>query len=85
MTALDGNAAAGLLRDVFGVEMTDAITECASCGDRSRLAETNAYLRGPGVVLRCRSCKSVAIVVTTVQGIHCVDISGFQAVHMPSG
>jgi hypothetical protein len=83
VTALDGNAAAGLLRDVFGVEMTAAIAECASCGDRGRIAETMAYLRGPGIVLRCRACASIAVVVTVVNGLNCVDVSGFRAIEMP--
>jgi hypothetical protein len=83
MTALDGNAVAGLLRDIFGVEMTAAIAECGSCGGRGRIAETMSYLRGPGVVLRCRACASVAVVVTVVQGINCVDVSGFRDIEMP--
>jgi hypothetical protein len=83
VTALDGNAAAGLLRDVFGVEMTAAIAECASCGDRGRIAETMAYLRGPGLVLRCRACASITVVVTVVSGFNCVDVSGFRAIEMP--
>ncbi len=83
MTALDGNAAAGLLRDVFGVEMTAVIAECVSCGDRGRIAETMAYIRGPGVVLRCRACSSVVVVVTVVHGINCVDVSGFGDIEMP--
>ena len=83
MTALDGNAAAGSLRDVFGVEMTAAIAECATCGDRGRIAETMAFVRGPGVVLRCRACRSVAVVITEVRGINCVDVSGFREIEMP--
>jgi hypothetical protein len=38
MEALDGNAIGGLLRDVFGTEMTAAATECALCGAAGILA-----------------------------------------------
>ena len=31
-TMLDGNAVAGLLQEVFAVEMTTAVTTCAGCG-----------------------------------------------------
>ena len=85
MIALDGNAAAGLLRDVFGVEMTTAVGECAHCGSRAPVAETTSYLRGPGVVLRCRACESVVVVVTEVRGIKCVDVSGFRDLEEPRG
>jgi hypothetical protein len=32
MEAVDGNAIGGLLLEVFGTEMTDAPSVCASCG-----------------------------------------------------
>ena len=32
MEALDGNAIAGLLQEVFGTEMTTALGMCATCG-----------------------------------------------------
>ena len=78
MSPLDGNAVAGLLRDVFGAEMTAAVGNCARCGRRAPLAETASYFRGPGLVLRCRTCESIIIVVTDVRGIRCVDVSGFE-------
>ena len=33
---LDGNAVAGLLEEVFAVEMTSAIATCDGCGARER-------------------------------------------------
>ena len=76
MEALDGNAIAGLLRDVFGAEMTTAIGVCATCGTRGRLGELEVYLRGPGTVARCRSCRSVLMVFVTVRELTCVDLRG---------
>jgi len=73
---LDGNAIAGLLFDVFGGEMTTAMCECASCGARRPLAETEVYLRAPGTVVRCRSCRSVLMVFVGRQGTTSVDLSG---------
>ena len=76
MDALDGNAIAGLLFDVFGGETTTATGVCASCGRRGPVAEVEVYLRAPGTVVRCRSCTSVLMVLVTVRTITCVDLRG---------
>jgi Family of unknown function (DUF6510) len=81
MTALDGNAAGGLLLEVFGREMTAARGTCASCGAVAALAEAIAYLRGPGTVLRCRSCTAVLVVVVVVREVACVDLRGLADLH----
>jgi hypothetical protein len=79
MDALDGNAMAGSLYDVFGVEMTTAVGVCASCGARWPVGEFEVYLRAPGSVARCRSCKSVLMVLVTIRGYTCVDLRGLAA------
>jgi Family of unknown function (DUF6510) len=57
-TMLDGNAVAGLLQEVFAVEMTTAIGVCAGCGASEPVGAVHAY-RGAGVVLRCPHCDNV--------------------------
>lgn len=79
MTALDGNAIAGPLQEVFGGEMTTAVGSCASCGASAPLAEIAVYMRGPGIVGRCRSCGSVLVVLVTIRGTTCVDLRGLAA------
>jgi Family of unknown function (DUF6510) len=76
MEALDGNAIAGLMLEVFGVEMTTATGVCSSCGARGQVAELEVYLRAPGTVVRCRSCRSVMIVIVQARGYACVDLRG---------
>jgi uncharacterized protein DUF6510 len=76
MQALDGNAIAGLLFDVFGREMTTATGSCVTCGATGHVAEFEVYLRAPGTVVRCRSCRNVLMVFVTVRGITCVDVRG---------
>jgi hypothetical protein len=76
MTALDGNAAGGVLLDVYGVEMTTVTGTCATCGNVAPIAEVVAYLQAPGTVLRCRRCGAVLLVVVERAGIKCVDSSG---------
>ena len=79
MEALDGNAIGGLLLDVFGAELTDAKGTCASCGATGPMAETVVFLRGPGVVVRCRACDAVLVVIVEKQGLRCVDLQGISA------
>ena len=52
---LDGNAVAGLLQQVFAVEMTTAIGTCGSCGAAGPVGAAHLY-RGAGIVLRCPHC-----------------------------
>jgi hypothetical protein len=84
MEALDGNAIAGLLLDVFGTEMTVAAAVCAHCGAAGQLAEQMVYNRAPGTVVRCRSCVGVQMVLVEVRGITCVDVRGL-AMLEPAG
>jgi hypothetical protein len=68
---LDGNAAAGILYDMFGVEMTATPTECAHCGATGELATLLAFMQAPGVVLRCRVCENVILrVVETREALY---------------
>ena len=79
MAVLDGNAIAGPLHDVFGGEMTDARGSCAACGETTPVAEAVVYMRGPGIVARCRACQSVLMVLVTIRGRTCVDLRGLAA------
>jgi hypothetical protein len=82
MLELDGNAMAGDLAEVFGVDLTSATSVCAACGASAFVAEAVVYMRGPGRVARCRSCNNVHIVLTTIHGTTCVDMSGIAELHM---
>lgn len=73
---LDGNAAAGLLRTVFGTEMTTSPAECATCGAVSEMGALLAFLHGRDFTLRCPSCENIVIrVAETRQGTY-VDARG---------
>lgn len=85
MSRLDGNAIAGQLFEVFGCEMTTAIGACAHCGAVAPMAERDVYVRAPGVVVRCRSCGQVNMVLTTIRGTTCVDVEGLASLHPSAG
>ena len=67
---LDGNAAAGMLREVFVHEMTGARGACASCGSIAPLGAQDLYMSSlsPGAVLRCRRCLEVLMVLVHAGG-----------------
>jgi hypothetical protein len=79
MEALDGNAIGGVLLDVFGTEMTTAMTVCLNCGAGLQLAEQPVYTRAPGIVVRCRTCLSILVVCVSVRDMNCLDLSGLAA------
>lgn len=56
---LDGNAAAGEMSQVFGIDMTAAMGTCRLCGHRASVGQVRAYVGGPGVVLRCSECEAI--------------------------
>ncbi len=80
MTALDGNAIAGDLIEVLGVDLAAATCVCASCGTAGFFAEAVVYTRGPGSVARCRTCSELLAVLVTIRGITCVDLRGIAGV-----
>ena len=84
MDALDGNAIAGTLVEVFGRELTTAETVCAHCSVTRPMAELAVFLRAPGIVVRCRSCDAVVIVLVEIRGVTCVDVRGLDRLE-PSG
>jgi DNA-directed RNA polymerase subunit RPC12/RpoP len=77
MDALDGNAIAGPLFELFGREMTTAIGACANCGATARVAELRVYARAPGNVARCPACGSVVMVLVDVRGTMRAYLGGF--------
>ena len=79
MDELDGNAAAGVLQEIFGIEMTTVAATCATCGAVAPIGASSLYTGGPGTVIRCRSCDSVLMVVTQVRGMYCMDLMGIRS------
>ncbi|WP_341999667.1 DUF6510 family protein [Microbacterium sp. LWH7-1.2] len=55
-SVVDGNAAAGMLWDVFGADVTALVGVCGGCGDASALAEAVVELDETAAIVRCRSC-----------------------------
>jgi hypothetical protein len=74
--ALDGNAAAGDLSELFNFDVTMAVTTCAGCHDTHPVAVLRAYMQAPGLVLRCATCDAVQMRVVRSRHRVWLDIQG---------
>jgi hypothetical protein len=80
---LDGNVAGGDLADIFAFDATTAITTCATCRHTQAIATLRAYLRAPGMVLRCASCDSVQIRFVRAPQRAWLDVRGIDMLEIP--
>jgi hypothetical protein len=77
---LDGNAAAGLLGEVFAMEATTAMVTCAGCGSYGPLAAAAVYASAMGTVVRCKNCDAVLIRAAEQRERVIVDMRGAAAI-----
>jgi len=81
---LDGNAA-GDLGELFALDVTAAVSTCATCHDARRVAELRAYVQAPGLVLRCASCGAVQVRVVRSATRTWLDLSGVTVLEFTTG
>lgn len=80
---LDGNAVAGELREIFGVEMTTVRGTCGNCGAVAPLGAVSVYLHAPGIVLRCSYCDNVLLrIVKSPAGRIWIEASGIRSLEL---
>jgi hypothetical protein len=58
---LDGNAAAGILSEIFVGDLTTAQAMCANCGMTRAVGALLVYAHAMGTVVRCPSCDAVVL------------------------
>jgi hypothetical protein len=75
---LDGNAAAGILRELFVHEMSMARGQCAACGTIAQMGSQHLYMSplSPGAVLRCVSCQEILLVIVHAGGRYRLGMRG---------
>jgi Zn finger protein HypA/HybF involved in hydrogenase expression len=78
---LDGNAAAGVLGEVFAVEMTTATMMCGSCGAAGPVGAMHLF-RGAGIVLRCPQCDNALVKIVEGNGRMWFDFGGMQSLEI---
>jgi len=80
---LDGNAAAGVLEQIFPFEMTTVEATCAGCGQVNVVGALVVYKHGMGTIVRCPSCEWVLIRVTELKGCYRLDMRGVRVLQIP--
>jgi Family of unknown function (DUF6510) len=73
---LDGNSAAGLLRELFAVEVTTARGRCDNCGAIGEIGSVSLYANAPGCVFRCPRCEAVLMRIVADGGRYWLDVRG---------
>lgn len=73
---LDGNAAAGLLGEIFQFDMTMVWAMCSGCESMDRVGAQPAYMDAPGLVVRCARCDTALIRVVHGGGRYWLDLRG---------
>jgi len=58
---VDGNAAAGVLSELFSPDLTSARARCAGCSATQAIGALLLYAHGMGMVARCPSCEGVIL------------------------
>jgi hypothetical protein len=81
---VDGNAIGGLLREIFTMEMTSAVTTCAGCGTVNPVGRVDVYMQAPGVVVRCPACEQVLMLIVRGGGRYWIDLRGTQCLELAS-
>jgi Family of unknown function (DUF6510) len=78
---LDGNAVAGLLQEVFAVEMTTAVGACGACGATEAVGAVHVF-RSAGVVLRCPHCDNVLVKIVKDDTRLWIDFPGIRTLEL---
>jgi hypothetical protein len=73
---LDGNAAGGILGQIFALEMTKAEVICATCDRVGPIGAALVYGMVMGTIIRCPGCGEALIRVAHGPQRYWVDFSG---------
>lgn len=73
---LDGNAAAGLLSEIFAFDITTAECVCGGCKAAAPVAALAVYGMEMGAILRCPGCDNALIRVSRTRDGIWIDLRG---------
>ena len=79
---LDGNAAAGMLQEIFPFEMTTVEATCAGCSQINVVGALMVYKHGMGTIVRCPSCDTALIRVAKTRGRYWLDVRGVRVLQI---
>ncbi len=58
---LDGNVAAGMMREFFAFDVTTALLVCDGCGMEAEIGAIRVYGEPMGAIFRCRKCDTAVV------------------------
>ena len=79
---LDGNAAAGILQEIFPFEMTLVQATCTGCGATDAIGALAVYMHGMGTIVRCPRCDNVLIRLVHARGRYLLDMRGVRVLQI---
>jgi hypothetical protein len=82
---VDGNAAAGMLADVFAGDVTSIVGVCGGCGSIAPLAEAVVEIDEVAAIIRCRRCTHTLVTVLQAQGGTRIVIGTLRELDVPAG
>lgn len=80
---LDGNAAAGLLGEIFARDLTIARVTCVECGATDSVGALHMYAQEMGAVLRCPGCECVILRASRTPTHVWLDATGARMIAIP--
>jgi hypothetical protein len=81
---LDGNAAAGLLAEVFAFDVTTAEAVCSGCGMTGPVGALSAYDLEMGAILRCQKCDNALMRISRLDVGYWLDLRGMSVLRVPA-
>lgn len=82
---LDGNVAGGLLREIFGREVTPEPATCGACGSTNPMGGLMVHRGAMGDVVRCPGCSAVLFVVARTPGGYVVTFDRLRTLRLSDG
>ena len=79
---LDGNAAGGVLGQIFALEMTTAEVICANCDMVGPIGAALDYATAMGTIIRCPGCGEALIRVAHGPQRYWVDFGGVRLLQL---
>ena len=73
---LDGNAAGGVLGQIFAFEMTTSEVICDHCGTVEPIGAAMVYMTAMGTIIRCRGCGEALMRIAHGPQRYWIDFSG---------
>lgn len=78
---IDGNAVAGMLRELFAFDVTAASFDCAGCGTVAALGAVPVFGGAMGAIFRCVRCDTAMLRLVRQPDGFTLDLRGARIFH----